>query len=95
MDDSMLMGAGSMILKLVLDKLTPDLIWLPDGAEVQFGFGWRDALPQYPVEKDESGNALVGGAMDEDGPVAENFEHTTKGPEILGSGALKSTGIWT
>ena len=80
------------VLKLALDQAAPDFIRLPDGMEVSLGVGAGGVLAQDTVKKHESGDALVGGAMNEDPAVGERVHDAAKGAEILGSGRLEIHG---
>src|SRR6266404_1541948 len=76
-------------LKMILDKLTPHLVRLPNRVQISLRLKTRNVLMQDPVKKDECRNTLVGGTMNKHPPAFESVHHPAKRPEISCGGRFE------
>ena len=79
----------SMTPKLILDKVTPHLIWLPNRSQISLCLNTRNVLMQDSVKKHECRNTLVGGTMNQHSPAFESVHHPAKRLEILCGGRFE------
>ena len=71
----------------VYERLADELV--AAGVKVAFGIRDGDVLMENAVEKEEGGDAHVGGAVDKDGAILEGVHHAAEGLEIPRGGGLE------